>query len=183
MIRNAVLVGLICCTMGASSADASGETIPTKEISPRPLLLDWKPLPLGGALKGAGQLWVAYKSKFIPDSGRLEDTGNRMINHSEGQGYAATLAAGASSITELSQLNKVDGRAAAFDNAGTGLDLVVAHDPTFFRTVPFGFANDRLIAAGWLSNHAAWYICMALALALLLGAFTWATLAFSRRDS
>jgi len=51
---------------------------------------------------------VAYKSKFIPDSGRLEDTGNRMINHSEGQGYAATLAAGASSITELSQLNKVD---------------------------------------------------------------------------
>jgi endo-1,4-beta-D-glucanase Y len=95
MITNAVLVGLICCTMGASSADASGETIPTKEISPRPLLLDSKPLPLGGALKGAGQLWVAYKSKFITDSGRLEDTGNRMISHSEGQGYAMLLAVAA----------------------------------------------------------------------------------------
>jgi len=48
------------------------------------------------------------------------------------------LASGASSITELSQLNKVDGRAAALDNAGTGLDLVVAHDPTFFRTYRLG---------------------------------------------
>ena len=94
-----------------------------------------------------------------------------------------SLAAGASSITSLSQLEKVDGRAAALDSAGTGLDLVAARDPSFFRTVPFGVENDRLVAAGWLSSHAAWYICMALALALLLGVFTWASLVFSRKNA
>jgi endoglucanase len=92
MIRNAVIVGLICCAFGAFSAEAPVEPVLKKKESARPLLLDSKPMPLGGVLKGAGQLWAAYKSKFITEGGRLEDTGNQNISHSEGQGYAMLLA-------------------------------------------------------------------------------------------
>jgi hypothetical protein len=165
--------------------DAWGEHIsePNNWFGP---WLDWASNVSMRSLRAAGLIGFADPPYSVtPDTSFVAAQG--MFGDSKLTVFAApddlALAAGASSITELSQLNKVDGRAAALDNAGTGLDLVVAHDPTFFRTVPFGFANDRLIAAGWLSNHAGWYICMALALALLLGAFTWATLAFSRRDS
>jgi hypothetical protein len=48
MIRNAVIVGLICCAFGAFSAEPPVESVlKNKEIT-RPLLLDSKPIPLGG---------------------------------------------------------------------------------------------------------------------------------------
>jgi cellulose synthase operon protein B len=95
----------------------------------------------------------------------------------------ATLEAGANAITDSLQLAKMDGRAAALDSAGTGLDLVPARDPLLFRTAAFNLGNERLIAAGWLSNHAGWYIAAAMLAAILLGVSTWATLAFSRRQA
>ena len=53
-------------------------------------------MPLGGVLKGAEPAWEAYKTRFISDRGRLIDTGNKMISHSEGQGYAMLLAVASS---------------------------------------------------------------------------------------
>jgi cellulose synthase operon protein B len=148
--------------------------------------LDWVSNVSIRSLRAAGLIDFANSPYSItPDTSFVAAQG--MFGDSKLTVFAApddaSLDAGASSLTNISQLSRIDGRAAALDTAGTGLDLVAAHDPSFFRTVPFGFSNDRLIAAGWLSSHAAWYICMALALALLLGVFTWATLAFSRRSS
>jgi len=95
----------------------------------------------------------------------------------------AALVAGARAITEAAQLAKIDGRAAALDNAGTGLDLVPARDSAFFSTASFTLGNERLIVAGWLSSHAGYYIATVLFVAVLLGASTWATLKFSRRKA
>jgi hypothetical protein len=95
----------------------------------------------------------------------------------------AALTDGVTAITDLAQLAKVAGRAAAVDTAGAGLDLVASREPTFFRTEPFGLSNDRLIIAGWLSNHAGWYISVALAFAALLGGSTWAALLLLRRGA
>jgi endo-1,4-beta-D-glucanase Y len=69
------------------------------EISPppsaKPLILDSRVLPLGGALKASASIWQAYKARFLTEHGRLKDTGNGMISHSEGQGYAMLLAVAA----------------------------------------------------------------------------------------
>lgn len=58
------------------------------------LALDSRPVGLGGALK-TPQPWLAYKQRFVTDQGRVVDTGNRSISHSEGQGYAMLLAVAA----------------------------------------------------------------------------------------
>lgn len=58
------------------------------------LALDARPLKLGGVLKAAS-VWQAYKTRFISDQGRVIDTGNNLISHSEGQGYAMLLAVAA----------------------------------------------------------------------------------------
>lgn len=60
----------------------------------RPLALDARQLSLGGALK-TPEMWQAYKAAFITDAGRVIDTGNGRISHSEGQGYAMLLAVAA----------------------------------------------------------------------------------------
>jgi endo-1,4-beta-D-glucanase Y len=60
----------------------------------RPLALDARPLSLGGALK-TPELWQDYKAAFVTSNGRVIDTGNGRISHSEGQGYAMLLAVAA----------------------------------------------------------------------------------------
>jgi hypothetical protein len=95
----------------------------------------------------------------------------------------AAMTNGVTAITDLPQLVKIAGRAAAVDSAGLGLDLVASREPTFFRTEPFGLSNDRLIVAGWLSNHAGWYIGVAMAFAAFLGGSTWAALLLIRRGA
>ncbi len=40
----------------------------------------------------AGKDWQLYKQRFMADSGRIVDTGNGGISHSEGQGFAMVLA-------------------------------------------------------------------------------------------
>ncbi|MFN3892954.1 MAG: glycosyl hydrolase family 8 [Beijerinckiaceae bacterium] len=59
-----------------------------------PLKLDGRALPLGGALN-APQAWQTYKQRFITSSGRVVDTANGQISHSEGQGYGMLLAVAA----------------------------------------------------------------------------------------
>jgi endoglucanase len=71
-------------------AAAQAQKMPDK----RPLALDARQLSLGGAMK-TQELWQAYKGAFITDNGRVVDTGNGMISHSEGQGYGMLLAVAA----------------------------------------------------------------------------------------
>ena len=49
---------------------------------------------LAGALRNA-ESWRAYKSRFITEQGRVVDTGNGLVSHSEGQGYGQLLAVAA----------------------------------------------------------------------------------------
>lgn len=49
---------------------------------------------LHGTLTDA-QAWAAYKARFVTEQGRVVDTGNGGISHSEGQGYAMLLAVAA----------------------------------------------------------------------------------------
>ncbi len=50
--------------------------------------------PLLGALIDIAA-WRAYRSRFITEQGRVVDTGNAQISHSEGQGYGLLLAVAA----------------------------------------------------------------------------------------
>ena len=50
--------------------------------------------PLVGALTDQA-VWRAYKARFITEQGRVVDTGNSVISHSEGQGYGLLLSVAA----------------------------------------------------------------------------------------
>ncbi len=83
------LAGLIAAPLAAQTTSA---VQPTQ--APRPLKLDGRALPLGGALKSP-EVWLNYKSRFVTEQGRVIDTGNNFVSHSEGQGYAMLLAVAA----------------------------------------------------------------------------------------
>lgn len=59
-----------------------------------PLAAQTASVPLAGAL-GEAQAWAAYKARFVTEQGRVVDTGNGGISHSEGQGYGMLLAVAA----------------------------------------------------------------------------------------
>ena len=59
-----------------------------------PLVLNGKSLPLGGTLV-AQDLWAGWKARYVTDQGRVIDTANGLISHSEGQGYGMLLAVAA----------------------------------------------------------------------------------------
>ena len=99
--RLLLLVMSAWCVLAACGSDAavSGEPQPAQEAAhaekpPPRLLLDATPRALGGVL-GAPALWQAYKARFVTDQGRVVDTGNGQISHSEGQGYGMLLAVAA----------------------------------------------------------------------------------------
>ncbi|QGM99553.1 cellulase [Methylocystis parvus] len=76
---------------------AAAPDAPAPEQAPKKpprLILDARALPIGGALKIPG-MWAAYKARYVADQGRVIDTGNNMISHSEGQGYGMLLAVAA----------------------------------------------------------------------------------------
>ncbi|MBN9080361.1 MAG: cellulase [Rhizobiales bacterium 62-17] len=79
-----------------SWAQAQGVTPANVPVSePRRVLsLDARAMPLGGTFKTL-QYWQAYKARFITNTGRVVDTANDLISHSEGQGYAMLLAVAA----------------------------------------------------------------------------------------
>ena len=75
-------------------ADAPKPDAKPEEKKASRLNLDSRPIPLGGALKTPG-LWQSYKSRFVTPQGRVVDTANNNISHSEGQGYGMLLAVAA----------------------------------------------------------------------------------------
>ena len=69
--------------------------VPAKPAQPLPSLdLDSTEIALGGKLKNP-EIWQAWKSRFVTDQGRIIDTANGAISHSEGQGYGMVLAVAA----------------------------------------------------------------------------------------
>lgn len=58
------------------------------------LRLDTRVIPLGGALKSP-DIWSAFKARFVTEQGRVVDTANGMISHSEGQAYGMLVAVAA----------------------------------------------------------------------------------------
>ena len=57
--------------------------------------LDTRSLPLGGVLAQDDAMWQDWKRRFVTDQGRVVDTANGQISHSEGQGYGMVLAVAA----------------------------------------------------------------------------------------
>ncbi|MBJ6125294.1 glycosyl hydrolase family 8 [Microvirga splendida] len=94
----------------------------TFRVSRRALLLPWliamlsfvmvmsassqnlsvQPLKIAGTVSSAD--WEAYRSRFVEDSGRVVDTANGNISHSEGQGYGLLLALAASDRRSFEQI-------------------------------------------------------------------------------
>jgi endoglucanase len=90
-----LLSGLVLAVSIASSTAqvASPVSTPPRVASSGPLVLDATPMALGGTLNA--QLWMNYRARFVSDNGRVVDTANGMISHSEGQGYGMLLAVAA----------------------------------------------------------------------------------------
>jgi endoglucanase len=89
LLASLLLIGVLAAPIAAQTTNR----VPAGE-APRPLKLDGRALPLGGALKSP-EVWLNYKSRFITDQGRVIDTGNNFVSHSEGQGYGMLLAVAA----------------------------------------------------------------------------------------
>ena len=57
--------------------------------------LDASSIPLGGALAPDEAIWQDWKRRFLTDQGRVVDTANGYMSHSEGQGYGMVFAVAA----------------------------------------------------------------------------------------
>ncbi|BAT59601.1 minor endoglucanase Y precursor [Variibacter gotjawalensis] len=92
MIKKIVLASLLsAATFGSSIALAQTNSRPS--AGGAPLVLDATPMPLAGTLNP--QHWASYRQRFVTDTGRVIDTANGNISHSEGQGYGMLLAVAA----------------------------------------------------------------------------------------
>gem|GEM_PF-200987 len=108
---------------------------------------------MGGMLAG-GSLWREYSARFVDPSGRVIDTGNGGISHSEGQGYGMLIAVAA-------------GDRAGFDRmwAWTRAELGVRYDhlfgwkwdPARSRVVDANDASDGDLLIAWALAEAAAY--------------------------
>jgi len=88
---------LVAFATGDLRAEPPAPQAPASVAAPQPaprLGLDARSMPLGGALR-APAAWQAYKARFVTDQGRVVDTGNNEISHSEGQGYGMLIAVAA----------------------------------------------------------------------------------------
>ena len=82
----AILLALAPATCFAQSQPAQPPEIE--------LALNARVIPLGGALKSP-RFWYDYKARFVSAQGRVIDTANGLISHSEGQGYGMLFAVAA----------------------------------------------------------------------------------------
>jgi endo-1,4-beta-D-glucanase Y len=83
----------------AGAAQAQTALIALPAVAPAALPVpehkpDLRSMPLVGTLKDP-EAWRAYKARFVTDAGRVVDTANKGISHSEGQGYGMLLAVAA----------------------------------------------------------------------------------------
>jgi len=96
------LVALVAASPLRAEAPAASPASEPAVTLPR-LALDSHDIPLGGALR-APAVWQAYKARFVTEQGRVVDTGNNAISHSEGQGYAMLLAVAAADRVAFDRL-------------------------------------------------------------------------------
>ena len=99
-----VVVGSLVAATGASAQVPLSPTVKSQTPVPAAigepdrlderLDLDSREKPLGGALR-TPELWAGYKARFVTESGRVVDTANGVISHSESQGYGMLLAVAA----------------------------------------------------------------------------------------
>ncbi|MCC2095479.1 MAG: cellulase [Hyphomicrobiales bacterium] len=84
----------LCLALPFVVLPAVSQTTQKPPTGARELALNARQLPLGGALKSV-ELWERYKARFITGQGRVIDSANGLISHSEGQGYGMLLAVAA----------------------------------------------------------------------------------------
>ena len=90
-----LLVAGVAIARAQAPAQSVTHAATSDRRNPRSALISiLAPLALGGALEAPG-VWQAYKTRFVTEQGRVIDTGNNFISHSEGQGYAMLLAVAA----------------------------------------------------------------------------------------
>ncbi len=103
MSRIVSLLGLVLMTVvvaalsGMPGAHAAGAASPAVAEPAPPANANPDDLhvrPLVGML-GNPDAWHAYKARFVTEAGRVVDTANKGISHSEGQGYGMLLAVAA----------------------------------------------------------------------------------------
>lgn len=87
-------IALLACLAALAATPAVAQKPPEKGEKKREalLILDATPMPLGTL---PPQLWAGFRARFVTDQGRVVDTANRGISHSEGQGYGMLLAVAA----------------------------------------------------------------------------------------
>ena len=96
----------VAMALGAALAQAptgvpstpTATSTPVPVAAAAPLKTDARSLPLVGTMKDP-EAWRAYKARFISETGRVVDTANSGISHSEGQGYGMLLAVAAGDRT------------------------------------------------------------------------------------
>ncbi len=84
------LLTILAWTVAFTAAVVAAPVLPDKARAPS---LD-AAVPLVGTLNDA-EAWRAYKARFLSEAGRVVDTANSGISHSEGQGYGMLLAVAA----------------------------------------------------------------------------------------
>jgi endoglucanase len=82
---------IACATAAPALAQDVSQPIPRAAPALDAAILS---MPLVGTLRDE-EAWRAYKTKFLTESGRVVDTANGLISHSEGQGYGLLLAVAA----------------------------------------------------------------------------------------
>ena len=82
--------GKIALTIGVAAFVSSASIARDGALEPSTQTV----LPLAGSLPNTA-IWRAYKTRFVSEQGRIVDTGNGAISHSEGQGYGLLLAVAA----------------------------------------------------------------------------------------
>ncbi len=147
--------------------------------------LRWAQASIVGSLRSAGlaaypdrPITVTADTSFVYAQGLFEGAPLTLVTARDDH----SLATGAAAMTDPSRVASFDGRAVLLDDGSQTADLTPARDTVFFRTEGFSIGNDRLVAAGWVSKHAGWYIGSVFLACMMLGASTSAFLVFGRKE-
>ncbi len=84
LVAAALATGVASTAASPSSTAAGSASVGAHDVA----------LPLAGTLKNP-EAWRRYKARFVSEGGRVVDTANNGISHSEGQGYGMLLAVAA----------------------------------------------------------------------------------------
>lgn len=92
LVRRPLRFSAAMCVVAVIIAGVSATLSDSGTVASEPALKS----PTTLTMNPSGRLaWIRYKERFIDPSGRVIDTGNGNVSHSEGQGYAMVLAVAA----------------------------------------------------------------------------------------